>query len=197
MGMDRAGIVFAPSATLNERIRGLFPPGAIYNCSTESIGTVAERRMRQLSFDIRSQLDWMETLNDADTRVIWVAEARAKEMTDIELTYVLDELAYYASLHPPGSNIRLSAADGVWFSDTLLDAETTSKLRDYAAILENVPDRQRDWYPSDRSRVLNLIDPSLYPLVYGRSKLCLQTNTSPQAALSLKDEGEFPGSLSG
>ncbi|KAJ2025253.1 hypothetical protein GGI06_000660 [Coemansia sp. S85] len=197
MGMPRTKIAFSPAATLDERIRALFPPGAIYNCHTESIGTVAERRMRQLSLEIRSQPDWAETINDADTRAVWTAEAKAKWMTDVELAYVLDELAHYASLHPLEGNVRFSAADGVWFSDTLLDAKTTDKLRDYAAILENVPDRQKDWYPNDRSRILNLIDPSLYPLDYTRSKLCLQTSSSPQAALSLENAGEFPGSLSG
>ncbi|KAJ2413887.1 hypothetical protein GGI10_002758 [Coemansia sp. RSA 2530] len=137
----------------------------------------------------------METISDADTCGGWAAEAKAKELTDVEFTYVLDELGYYASLHSPGSNARYSAVDGVWLSDTLIHAETTDKLRDYAAILESVPDRQKDWYPNDHSRVLNLIDPSLYPLDYGRSKLSLQTSTSPQAALSNDDAGQFPGSL--
>ncbi|KAJ2059705.1 hypothetical protein GGI17_004232 [Coemansia sp. S146] len=161
------------------------------------MGTLAERQMRQMSSDIRSNPDWMEMINDSDTRASWAGEAKAKELTDVEFAYVLDELAYYASLHLPGSNVRFSAADGVWFSDTLIDTDTTNELRDYAAILENVPDRQKDWYPKDRSRVLNLIDPSLFPLIYSRSKLCCQTSTSLQAAIKLEDVGEFPGSLEG
>ncbi|KAJ2252451.1 hypothetical protein GGI13_003277 [Coemansia sp. RSA 455] len=150
-----------------------------------------------MSSDIRSKSDWIDSLNDADTRAGWAAEAKAKGLTDVEFAYVLDELAYYASLRPPGSNIKLSAADGVWFSDTLIDAETTNKLKDYAATLESVSDRQKDWYPKDRSRVLNLVDPSLYPLIYSRSKLCRQTSTSPRAVLKLEEMGEFPGSLDG
>ncbi|KAJ2430465.1 hypothetical protein GGF41_000979 [Coemansia sp. RSA 2531] len=191
----RTAIGIPLSATLDERIRGLFPPGAMYDCDPEPMNTLAERRMRQMSSDIRSKADWMETIDDADTRTGWATEAKAKELTDVEFAYILDELAYYASLHLPGSNVRLSAADGVWFSDTRVDDKTTSELKDYAAILEGVPDRQKDWYPKDRSRVLNLIDPSLFPLIYSRSKLCRQTSTSPQAALSLEDAGEFPGSL--
>ncbi|KAJ2060494.1 hypothetical protein GGI17_003695 [Coemansia sp. S146] len=148
-----------------------------------------------MSSDIRSKADWVDMINDADTRVNWAVEAKTKELTEAEFAYVLDELAYYASLHPPGSNVRFSAADGVWFSDTLIDAETTSELRDYAAILESVPDRLKDWYPKDRSRILNLIDPSLFPLIYSRSKLCRQTSASPQTVLKIEDMGEFPGSL--
>ncbi|KAJ2261586.1 hypothetical protein GGI01_002181 [Coemansia sp. RSA 376] len=153
--------------------------------------------MRQMSSDIRSKSDWIDSLNDADARAGWAAEAKAKGLTDVELAYVLDELSYYASLHPPGSNARLSAADDVWFCDALVDAQTTNKLKDYAAILESVSDRQKDWHPKDRSRVLNLIDPSLFPLIYSRSKLCRETSTSPQAALKLGKVGEFPGSIEG
>ncbi|KAJ2868557.1 hypothetical protein GGH94_000089 [Coemansia aciculifera] len=183
------------SATLDERIRGLFPPGAIYSRDPEPMNTLVERRMRQMSSDIRSKPDWLETIRDADTRASWAAEAEAMELTDVEFAYVLDELVYYASLHLPGSNVRFSAADGAWFSDTLVDAKTTNKLKNYAAILVSVPDRQKDWHPNDQSRVLNLIDPSLFPLIYSRSKLCRQTSTSPQAALKIEDVGEFPGSL--
>ncbi|KAJ2490398.1 hypothetical protein IWW37_003215 [Coemansia sp. RSA 2050] len=159
------------------------------------MGTLVERRMRQMSSNMRSKPDWIETINDADTCTSWAAEAKANELTDVEFKYVLDELAYYASFHPPGSNARFSAADGVWFSDTLIDAETTNRLKSYAAILESVPDRQKDWYPNNRSRVLNLIDPSLYPLDYTRSKMCRQISASLPSSLEFLNKGELPGSL--
>ncbi|KAJ2090071.1 hypothetical protein GGI09_006187, partial [Coemansia sp. S100] len=183
--------------TLDERIRAFFPPGAIYCCEPERLGTLVERRMSQMSSDIRSKSDWIDSLNDADTRACWTAEAKVKGLTDVEFAYVLDELAYYASLNPSDSNVRISEADGVWFSDTLIDDKTTIELKDYVTILESIPGRQKDWYPKDWSRVLNLVDPSLYPLIYSRSKLCRQTSTSPQAALKLEKLGEFPGSLEG
>ncbi|KAJ2117583.1 hypothetical protein IW146_000604 [Coemansia sp. RSA 922] len=169
----------------------------MYNCHAEPIDALVERRMRQMSSNIRSKSDWIDSLNDADARAGWAAEAKAKGLTAVELAYVLDELAYYASLHPPGSNIRLSAADDVWFCDALVDPQITNELKDYAAILERVSDCLKDWYPNDCSRVLNLIHPSLFPLIYSRSKLCRETNSSPQAALKPGEVGEFPGSLEG
>ncbi|KAJ2490269.1 hypothetical protein IWW37_003301 [Coemansia sp. RSA 2050] len=145
--------------------------------------TVYERRMRQLSSAIRSKPGWMEALNSAEMRADWEFKAKAQGLTDVEFRYVLDELAYYSSLHLPGSNIRLGAADGVWFSDSLIDAKTTIELKGYAAILESGTRR-----PGGQHSVRHLIDPSLYPLVYGRSKLCL-----PGTPL----QTEFPGSLCG
>ncbi|KAJ2734810.1 hypothetical protein IW152_002028 [Coemansia sp. BCRC 34962] len=119
-----------------------------------------------MSRAIRAEPDWIKTLNNADTRTAWAAKARAQPLTDAEFAYVLDELAYYSSLHLPDSSARLSTAGDVWYSDTLIDDETTNELKKRVAILEDVPDRQKDWYPEGQSRVLNLIDPSLYPLVY-------------------------------
>ncbi|KAJ2057319.1 hypothetical protein GGI17_005719 [Coemansia sp. S146] len=77
----------------------------------------------------------------------------------------------------------------------LIDTKTTSELKDYAAILESIPDHLKDWYPKDWSCVLNLIDPLLFLLIYSCSKLCCQTSKSPQAVHKLVEIREFPGSL--
>ncbi|KAJ2350260.1 hypothetical protein GGH91_000281 [Coemansia sp. RSA 2671] len=191
----RTTIDVPPSATLNERIKALFPPCAIFHCEPERLNTLSERRMRQMSRTVRAKPDWIKMLDDADMRAAWAAEARAQELTDAEFAYVLDELAYYASLHLPDCSAKLSTADDVWYSDTLIDAETTNELKRRVAILEDVPDRQKDWYPEGQSRVLNLIDPSLYPLIYKSSRLCRQSSTSPLAALTLEAVREFPGSF--
>ncbi|KAJ2449691.1 hypothetical protein GGF42_004695, partial [Coemansia sp. RSA 2424] len=190
----RSGIVIPPTATLDEHIRGLHYPGAMYCCEPEQYNTLAERRMRQLSSAIRAKPDWIETLKDAETCADWAAEAKAKELTDVEFRYVLDELAYYSSLHPPSSNVKLSSADGVWLSDSLIDLETTNELKECAAILESTPTNQKDWHPDGESRMLNLIDPSLFPLIYARSKLYRQTCTSPQESLKAKALEASPGS---
>lgn len=35
--------------------------------------------------------------------------------------------------------------------------------------IENVPETLKDWHPGSNNQVLNLVHPSLYPLVYGRT----------------------------
>ena len=37
--------------------------------------------------------------------------------------------------------------------------------------LENVPEDQKDWHPRSDGKVLDLVHPSLYPLVYGQTRL--------------------------
>ncbi|KAJ2024291.1 hypothetical protein GGI06_001051 [Coemansia sp. S85] len=185
----------APEATLGMRLSKYFSIGAAYHCEPKKADTIYERRLRSVSSTIRARPDWIEAIKDADNCAGWAAEAKAKDVTDREFRYALAELKFYASLHSPSSNIRLSAADGVWLSDTLIDADMTNELRDYASVLGSVPDKQKDWHPEIRSRILNLIDPSLYPLVYGHSWLHRKPIASPQAALNLDTLGEQPGSL--
>ncbi|KAJ2754514.1 hypothetical protein GGI19_002338 [Coemansia pectinata] len=106
---------------------------------------------------IRAESDWIEMFNNEDTRANWAARAKDRKLTGVD------------------------TADGVWISDALIDAKTTTELKEYAAILEGVPVRQKDWHLENQSRVLNLVDPSLFPLIYDCSWLCRPANTSSPA----------------
>lgn len=55
-------------------------------------------------------------------------------------------------------------------SDTAVSSELKAALRTAAARLEDIPDRLKDWRPGSKGRVLDLVHPSLFPLVYGRSR---------------------------
>lgn len=56
-------------------------------------------------------------------------------------------------------------------SDSLIDEELKEAFRAAAASLEEVPEHQRDWHPGSKGKVLDLVHPSLYPLLYGRSRI--------------------------
>lgn len=55
-------------------------------------------------------------------------------------------------------------------SDTAVSSELKAALRTAAAPLEDIPDRLKDWRPGSNGKVLDLVHPSLFPLLYGRSK---------------------------
>ncbi|KAI9504896.1 hypothetical protein BX070DRAFT_188861 [Coemansia spiralis] len=159
--------------SVDELIRELYKPGAIYTSSTCSYNTLSEKRIRKLSGAIRAKDNWMTKMKDAEIRARWTAEAKTQEseLTDKELDYVFDELEYYALLQDPDNGIRLSPVDQVWISDSLIDEQTEKEVKRYAAILENVPERLKDWHPNSGNQVLNLVHPSLFPLIYSRSML--------------------------
>lgn len=56
-------------------------------------------------------------------------------------------------------------------SDKLIPEELREALKDAVAPLENVPDKRKDWHPGSDDKVLDLVHPSLWPLVYGRSRV--------------------------
>jgi Protein of unknown function (DUF4246) len=47
--------------------------------------------------------------------------------------------------------------------------------------LEDVPAHKKDWHPGSDEKVLDLVDPSLFPLVYRRSRIL------PDSLLGLDD----------
>ena len=63
-------------------------------------------------------------------------------------------------------------------SDTAVPSELRNALRAAAARLEDVPDHLKDWHPGSNDQVLDLLHPSLFPLIYGRTKV-LPTGTVP------------------
>ncbi|KAJ2891795.1 hypothetical protein GGI21_005765, partial [Coemansia aciculifera] len=182
----------AGTGTVDDRIRATFTRGAIYVSGFNELNTLSEKRIRQMSGVLRAKPDWVAKSQNAEVCGRWKAEAKAQGLTDLEVDYVLAELSFYASLHSPGTNLMLSAVDGVWCSDSLMDKKTTQALKDYVAILENVPARDKDFHPDSNDQVLCLIDPSLFPLIYKRSSVLLEPIASPLAALDLESFGIFP-----
>jgi hypothetical protein len=60
--------------------------------------------------------------------------------------------------------------DRIWFADTLIELETRELLLSAVKPLEDVPDKDKDWHPRSNGLVLDLVHPSLYPIVYEHSQ---------------------------
>ncbi|KAJ2495562.1 hypothetical protein GGH96_006348, partial [Coemansia sp. RSA 1972] len=173
----------------------MFSDRAMYTVPKNILNTKSEKRIRLMSGAIRSKDNWITKMTSPEIRTRWTREAKEQGLTEREIDYVFDELNHYAALHVPGSSAKLSAVENVWVSDSLVDDDTTQELKQYAAVLENVPEKDRDYHPNTNNQVVNLVHPSLYPLIYGRSRLLSQPIPSPAAAVNLNTFGQFPGSF--
>ncbi|MPY30915.1 DUF4246 domain-containing protein [Streptomyces adustus] len=127
--------------------------------------TLRELRMMQCSAHVRAKPGWFDKMNDADIVARWTQEAVAQGLTEAQVRYVLAELAHYAELRDGRTGVEVSAVDGVWQSDTLVDDELRSRLREAARVLEQVPEAEQDWHPGSDGQVLDLVHPSLFCLV--------------------------------
>ncbi|GGT65732.1 DUF4246 domain-containing protein [Streptomyces purpureus] len=127
--------------------------------------TLRELEMIQCSAHIREKPGWFDKMHDAGIVARWTQEALAQGLTEAQVRYVLAELQHYAALRDASTGIEVSAVDGVWHSDTLIDGELGSRLREAVRVLEDVPEAERDWHPGSDGQVLDLVHPSLFCLV--------------------------------
>ncbi|MFC9700845.1 DUF4246 domain-containing protein [Streptomyces sp. NPDC056943] len=127
--------------------------------------TLRELEMMQCSAQLRVKPGWFDKMNDAGIVARWTREAVAQGLTEAQVRYVLAELAHYAGLRDGRTGIEVSAVDGVWQSDTLIDDKLGSRLREAVRVLEEVPAAEQDWHPGSDGQVLDLVHPSLFCLV--------------------------------
>ncbi|MFF6805631.1 DUF4246 family protein [Streptomyces sp. NPDC012616] len=127
--------------------------------------TLRELEMMRCSALIRAKPEWFNKLNDAGIVARWTQEAVAQGLTEAQVHYVLAELRHYAALRDGRTGVEVSAVDGVWQSDALVDDKLRSRLREAVQVLEQVPEAEQDWHPGSDGQVLDLVHPSLFCLV--------------------------------
>ncbi|CUA75280.1 ABC transporter C family member 4 [Rhizoctonia solani] len=138
-------------------------------------GTLAkplvELEMARLSAELRRKPSWWIKCRDESILAKWRDEALAEAnlMDQSHIDYVLKELDGYANLRDEASGAEVSCYDKIWQSDSLVPASLKERLMTGVAKLENVPESEKDWHPRANGQVLDLVHPSLYPIVYGRT----------------------------
>ncbi|TWU79166.1 hypothetical protein ED733_008872 [Metarhizium rileyi] len=70
-----------------------------------------------------------------------------------------------------------------------VSAELFHKLKKAAMSLENVPESQKDWHPGSHGKVLDLVHPSLWPLVYGRTRILTDKTCNVRTCLGVRGQG--------
>ncbi|MFF8828501.1 DUF4246 domain-containing protein [Streptomyces sp. NPDC015131] len=127
--------------------------------------TLRELQMMECSAHIRTKPGWFDKVNDPEIAARWTREAVAQGLTEAQVAFVLAELAHYAALRDARTGAEVSAVDGVWQSDALVDETLRARLREAVRVLEDVPEAARDWHPGSGGQVLDLVHPSLFCLV--------------------------------
>ena len=78
----------------------------------------------------------------------------------------------YAKFEEEHGYLPAIKADAVVLkSDTIIPTELKEELRAAVLPLEQVPESEKDWHPDSDEKVLDLVHPSLFPLLYGRSRV--------------------------
>ncbi|KAG8724297.1 hypothetical protein FRC09_020358 [Ceratobasidium sp. 395] len=132
---------------------------------------LVELEMTRLSAALRLKPFWYTKFRDQDILAKWRAEAleQAEHMKESHVDYVLKELDGYAKLRDEDTGAEVGRYDRIWQSDKLVTTALKAKIVEGVAKLEDVPDSEKDWHPRSNNMVLDLVHPSLYPIVYGRT----------------------------
>ncbi|GJE90782.1 DUF4246 domain-containing protein [Phanerochaete sordida] len=136
------------------------------------------RNMCALSAAIRAKVSWRTKAQNPIIRARWREEAISApvpygdaQLTEYEVDYVLNELAWHASRKDEETGIEASVFSRIWQSDRLVNDALRNELLRVVARLEDIPEDQRDWHPHTDHQVLDLVHPSLYCIVYDQTVL--------------------------
>jgi Protein of unknown function (DUF4246) len=86
------------------------------------------------------------------------------------VNWIIAELRYKAKIFKAtGGAVSVFNGDVVK-SDLAIPKEVQESLKMAIQTLEDIPEAHRDYHPGSDEKVLDLVHPSLYPLIYGRSR---------------------------
>ncbi|EAU86432.1 hypothetical protein CC1G_05426 [Coprinopsis cinerea okayama7 len=103
---------------------------------------------------------------------IYTARRDESALTETMADFCIAELRHKARSFQNSPNGAIVVYNGnVVKSDTAVSPETKTALQKAVEPLENVPDQQKDWHPGSDEQVLDLVHPSLFPLVYKKTKV--------------------------
>jgi hypothetical protein len=96
--------------------------------------------------------------------------AEGIDITQKVVDWCIDELRYKANIFEGTGGVNVFDGDVVK-SDTVISNSLKAALKEAVTVLEDIPLHEKDWHPGSDEKVLDLIHPSLFPLVYGRSRI--------------------------
>src|SRR4051794_10342539 len=92
------------------------------------------------------------------------------DVTQKMADWIIAELRYKAENFKKSGAVKVYEGDVVK-SDIAVSSSTQAALQAAVKELEDVPENYKDYHPGSDGKVLDLVHPSLFPLIYGRSRI--------------------------
>lgn len=84
--------------------------------------------------------------------------------------WIIQELRYKAKIFDETKAVSLYNGDVVK-SDSKVPESLREALKSAVVPLETIPEVYKDYHPGSDDKVIDLVHPSLFPLIYGRSRI--------------------------
>ncbi|KAI7486766.1 hypothetical protein KC357_g2680 [Hortaea werneckii] len=162
--------------------------------------TLLERDMIAVLDKLTDKPDWERKVYDDGILAKWREECKkagesmrkagqGEGFSDAMFDYCAAELRDYASISKTHGFVpAIDATATVYKSDAIISEAVKDALRVAAKPLEDVNDP--DWHPGSNGTVLDLVHPSLFPLLYGRSRMLLDETVPLKHCVEYTGKGE-------
>ncbi|DAA78838.1 TPA_exp: Uncharacterized protein A8136_2623 [Trichophyton benhamiae CBS 112371] len=142
--------------------------------------------------DITDKPGWEDKVFDQTITAKWRRELLENDTLDITekmVDWIIAELQYKSEAFKTDAIIS-ALTSGVFKSDSLIPTSLKESLKAAVARLEQVPEAQKDYHPHSKNQVLDLVHPSLFPLVYGRTRIVKDGILNIQDGIAKSGTGE-------
>jgi hypothetical protein len=132
--------------------------------------TAREVAMLAMMNEITDKHDWHKKVYDETIAAKWTAEAVSAGLSENMSDWCIAELRDKAKIYEHNGVICVFDVDTVVAkSDVAVGEVLREKLKSTLQEFRN--SQQDDWHPKSNAQVLDLVHPSLYPLVYGETRV--------------------------
>uniref|UniRef100_A0A8H7KEU2 Uncharacterized protein n=1 Tax=Bionectria ochroleuca TaxID=29856 RepID=A0A8H7KEU2_BIOOC len=154
---------------------------------------IREACMLELMETLTNKPEWWVKVFDSKITTKWKTEALGMDwgqylehadFTPNMVDLCINELRTKAALYENTGLIPIMDYSACAIkSDSLVSAELAQSLKDAVRSLEEAPEDEKDWHPGSEDKVLDLVHPSLYPLVYGLTRVLVEKRIGISDAL--------------
>lgn len=139
--------------------------------------TLVEQRYLLILNDILNKRGWRDKITDTNTTTKWRNEISQMKLSDTDIvepgdvdrlfSHLLQELHFYSDSVPV--TYSPTGMHGVTISDSLIQPPLLANIQLLLRPLELDAIRRRDFHPGSNDLVIDVVHPSMYCLVYGRT----------------------------
>ncbi|KAJ5635052.1 uncharacterized protein N7484_008365 [Penicillium longicatenatum] len=144
-------------------------------CSQEDTGLLFTHReilMMRVMNTITDKPAWDQKVFDEQITAKWREEISqsGQDVSSRMMDWIIDELQWKARIYKEKGAIHVFDS-GVVKSDIAISQQIQQALKDAVAPMEHIPQKDKDYHPGSDQKVVDLVHPSLFPVIYGRTRI--------------------------
>ncbi|PIG89703.1 hypothetical protein AARAC_003406 [Aspergillus arachidicola] len=143
--------------------------------------TARELAMLNLMETLTDRPGWYNLVFDKHTVTKWKEETMtdpimSRKAWDWCLAELRDKVTRFKET---GQILVLNSGSAVCKSDTIIPSSVGLKIQQFVSSLSDELGDRNDWEPSSNEQIWNIIDPSLFPLIYGQTRVLVNGGYVP------------------